>query len=86
MDLGTKLRLEITAGDLLSLTSALVRATREATLIDARKSEQYLTIEEACQMVRRDKVTLHRWNKTGVLTRNSLGLYRLSDIQTLLNK
>jgi len=85
-ELANNIRIEVTGSDLLSLASTLVKATREATLIDARKGEAYLTIEETCQQVRRDATTLHRWHKSGKLRRNSLGLYRHSDVTKLLNK
>jgi hypothetical protein len=85
-ELAKSVRFEITGADLLSLASTLIRATREATIIEARKGETYVDIAEACMQLRRNKVTLWRWGKEGVLKHNALGLYKQSDIDKILNQ
>jgi len=85
-ELAKSVKLEISGSDLVSLASALVKATRETTLLNAKGTEQYITTEEACRQVRRDKTTLFRWHKTHILEHNSLGLYKQSDITNFLNR
>jgi len=85
-ELAKVVKFEITGRDLLTLAGSLIQTTREATLIEARTGETYVTIEEACLQVRRDKRTLGRWHEKGILKYNSLNLYKQSDITNLLNK
>jgi len=85
-ELAKSIRFEITGADLLSLASTLIRATREAAIIEASKGDVYVSIEEACTQLRRNKVTLWRWGKDGVLKHNALGLYKQSDIDRILKQ
>ena len=85
-ELAKSVRFEITGADLLSLASTLIRATREATIIEASKGDVYVSIEGACIQLRRNKVTLRRWGKEGVLKHNALGLYKQSDIDRILKQ
>lgn len=85
-ELAKSIKLEITGNDLLSLASTIVSSVKSTLSIGIRNSESYLTIEEVSEKVRRDKSTLSRWHNKGVLKHNSLGLYKLSEVEKLLNK
>ena len=53
----------------------------------AAKADQLLTVEEAAQMLSVSKMTLHRWDKNGILKKVEIGgkrRYRLSDIEKLV--
>lgn len=52
------------------------------------KSERYLSIKQACEMLGIDPSTLWRWKKRGYLTPAEVGgkrRYRLSEIRRMLN-
>jgi len=85
-ELAKSIRFEITGSDLLSLASTIIRVTREATIIEARKGEAYVDIAEACLQLRRDKSTLWKWSRKGILKHNALGLYKQSDIDRILKQ
>ena len=53
----------------------------------AEKTDKLLTVEEAAQMLSVSKMTLHRWDKNGILKKVEIGgkrRYRLSDIEKLV--
>lgn len=53
----------------------------------ATKTDKLLTVEEAAQMLSVSKMTLHRWDKNGILKKVEIGgkrRYRLSDIEKLV--
>ena len=85
-EIAKSIKLEITGADLLSLAGTIIRATREATLQEAKKGDVYVDITEACRQLNRNKVTLWRYGKDGILKHNALGLYKQSDIDKMLNK
>ena len=85
-ELAKQMKFEITGSDILSLANTIIKATREATFIEARKGEIYVDIAEACLQLRRDKSTLWKWAKKGILKHNALGLYKQSDIDKILKQ
>lgn len=53
----------------------------------AEKADKLLTVEDAAQMLSVSKMTLHRWDKNGILKKVEIGgkrRYRLSDIEKLV--
>lgn len=53
------------------------------------KEEKLFTSNEACQILRCSKPTLHRWKKEGIIPCVRIGTnirYRESDIQKILSK
>jgi len=85
-ELAKSVKFEITGADLLSLAGTIIRATREATLQETKKGEVYVDIAEACRQLNRNKVTLWKWGKDGILKHNALGLYKQSDIDKILKQ
>ena len=54
-----------------------------------RKEEKLLTTNEACEVLRCSKPTLHRWKKEGIIPHVRIGAnirYKESDINNLINK
>ncbi|MBQ3323884.1 MAG: helix-turn-helix domain-containing protein [Muribaculaceae bacterium] len=50
----------------------------------ATRADKLLTVQEAAQMLSVSKMTLHRWDKNGILKKVEIGgkrRYRLSDIE-----
>lgn len=89
-DIGN-ITLAISKNDLTEFAEYLLaQARRDAAIETAKreKEEETLTSEEVCEILKVDKSTLWRWNKTGYLTKCSVGrrsIYRRSDIDALLN-
>jgi hypothetical protein len=85
-ELAENLKFEIKGGDLLSLANSLIAAERERMKIESPKMEHYLSMDEVAKLVKRDRGTLFRWNKDGILKYNHINLYKKSDIEKFLNK
>lgn len=83
--------ISIKLADLLEANKALIRATREEIEQQIRDehSEEYMTIDAVAVLLKVDKSTLWRWNKTGYLERYDVGgqrRYKKSDVHKLLKK
>lgn len=85
-ELAKSVKFEITGNDLLNLASTLIRATKDATKLETKDTEVYVDINEATRQLKRNKSTLWKWGKDGVLKHNAMGLYKQSDITAILNK
>lgn len=83
-ELAKYIRIEITGHDLLELSSTLITASREPAKIEIK--EEYISIIDACNMLKRDRSTLFRWKQKNILKPNQLGLYKKSDIDKFLEK
>jgi hypothetical protein len=82
-DLAANIGIEVSGKDLLCFASSLLDRAKETA---GRTNETYLTQEEVAAIVRRDRTTLSRWHSKGVLTHNSLRLYKQSDVLRFLER
>jgi excisionase family DNA binding protein len=77
--------LQITAGDLCEFANKLINSATEVARLQIQRadiSKELLTIDEVCEMLKVSKMTLHRWDKNGVLKKIEVGghrRYRRSD-------
>ncbi len=84
------INLTITLDDLRTFTNELIQSTKkelEAEIL-AQKAERFIPRLEACDMLKCDQSTLHRWAKRGYLVPIEVGgkrVYKLSDLQRILN-
>lgn len=83
-ELAKYIRFEITGENLLELSATLITACKEQSKIEIK--EEYISIIDACNMLKRDRSTLFRWKQKNILKPNQLGLYRKSDIEKFLEK
>ena len=54
-----------------------------------RKAIELLTIDEVAAMLKVSKMTLHRWDKNGILSKIEIGgmrRYRRSDVEAITEK
>lgn len=83
--------LQINAGELEVFAREIVRGVIEA-LDNAnakRKDVELLTIDEVAKMLKVSKMTLHRWDKNGILKKIDVGgrrRYRRSDVEAITEK
>ena len=81
--------LQITAGDLCEFANQLINSATEVARLQIQRadiSKELLTIDEVCEMLKVSKMTLHRWDKNGVLKKIEVGghrRYRLSDVEAV---
>ena len=81
--------LQITAGDLCEFANKLINSATEVARLQIQKadiSKELLTIDEVCEMLKVSKMTLHRWDKNGVLKKIEVGghrRYRRSDVEAV---
>lgn len=79
--------LQITAGDLCEFANQLINSATEVARLQIQRadiSKELLTIDEVCEMLKVSKMTLHRWDKNGVLKKIEVGghrRYRRSDVE-----
>lgn len=83
--------LQISVGDLYSFAGELISGVIDAlNKSHARKTaEQLLTSDEVADILKVSKMTLHRWNKRGVLPKIEIGSkrrYRRADIEAFIEK
>lgn len=83
-ELAKYIRIEISGEDLLELSATLIRVSKEQERIE--KKEQYLSIDEVCQLTRKTRASLNRWHKGNILKHNQIGLYKKSDVDKFLEK
>lgn len=83
--------LQINAGDLSEFAGEIVGGVIEA-LDNAnakRKVVELLTTDEVAKILKVSKMTLHRWDKNGVLKKVDVGgqrRYRRSDVEAITEK
>ena len=81
--------LQISAGDLCEFANQLINSATEVARLQIQRadiSKELLTIDEVCEMLKVSKMTLHRWDKNGVLKKIEVGghrRYRRSDIEAV---
>ena len=81
--------LQITAGDLCEFANQLINSATEVARLQIQKadiSKELLTIDEVAAMLKVSKMTLHRWDKNGVLKKIEVGghrRYRRSDVEAV---
>ena len=83
--------LQVNAGDLSEfageIVSGVISALHNAN--SERKIAEVLTIDEVADMLKVSKMTLHRWDKEGILPKVDIGgmrRYRLTDVEALIDK
>ena len=81
--------LQITAGDLCEFANQLINSATEVARLQIQRadiSKELLTIDEVAEMLKESKMTLHRWDKNGVLKKIEVGghrRYRRSDVEAV---
>ena len=81
--------LQISAGDLCEFANQLINSATEVARLQIQRSDiskELLTIDEVCEMLKVSKMTLHRWDKNGVLKKIEVGghrRYRRSDVEAV---
>ena len=81
--------LQITASDLCEFANQLINSATEVARLQIQKadiSKELLTIDEVAEMLKVSKMTLHRWDKNGVLKKIEVGghrRYRRSDVEAV---
>ena len=81
--------LQISAGDLCEFANQLINSATEVARLQIQKadiSKELLTIDEVAAMLKVSKMTLHRWDKNGVLKKIEVGghrRYRRSDVEAV---
>ena len=81
--------LQISAGDLCEFANQLINSATEVARLQIQRadiSKELLTIDDVCEMLKVSKMTLHRWDKNGVLKKIEVGghrRYRRSDVEAV---
>ena len=81
--------LQISAGDLCEFANQLINSPTVVARLQIQRadiSKELLTIDEVCEMLKVSKMTLHRWDKNGVLKKIEVGghrRYRRSDVEAV---
>ena len=81
--------LQITAGDLCEFANQLINSATEVARLQIQRadiSKELLTIDKVCEMRKVSKMTLHRWDKNGVLKKIEVGghrRYRRSEVEAV---
>lgn len=83
--------LQINAGDLSEfageIVSGVINALNNANA--KKKMAELFTIDEVATILKVSKMTLHRWDKEGILTKIDIGgqrRYRRPDVEALIEK
>lgn len=83
---------QLTAGDLCEFAHQLINSAAELARLQLQRadlSKELLTIDEVAEMLKVSKMTLHRWDKNGILTKIEVGgqrRYRRSDVEAITEK
>ena len=81
--------LQVSSNDLKEFAQIILSDAKTIAMIEAEAaatSDQLLTIDEAAELLSVSKMTLHRWDKNGILKKVEIGgkrRYRKSDINRL---
>ena len=82
--------LQMSSNDLKEFARVLLLGAQSIAREEAKvvaKADQLLTIDAASHLLSVSKMTLHRWDKNGILKKVEIGgkrRYRLSDIEKLV--
>ncbi len=85
----TNVILQVSSNDLKEFAQDILEGAKTIAMIEAEAattSDQLLTIDEAAELLSVSKMTLHRWDKNGILKKVEIGgkrRYRKSDIERL---
>lgn len=80
---------QVTAGDLSEFANQLIISATEVARLQLERadlSKELLTIDEVSDMLKVSKMTLHRWDKSGILTKVEIGgqrRYHRSDVEAI---
>ena len=80
---------QVTAGDLCEFANQLIISATEVARLQLERadlSKELLTIDEVSDMLKVSKMTLHRWDKSGILTKVEIGgqrRYHSSDVEAI---
>lgn len=91
-ELAKEITIRINGEDLMRFANKLIYDTVEATekrLKSTKNNEEYLTRKEVSKLLKVSLVSLHHWDKKGVLKPVRIGKqvrYKLSDITIVLSK
>lgn len=83
----TNVILQVSSNDLKEFAQDILEGAKTIAMIEAEAattSDQLLTIDEAAELLSVSKMTLHRWDKNGILKKVEIGgkrRYRKSDIE-----
>lgn len=83
---------QINAGDLCEFAHRLINEAAAVARLQMERadlSKELLTIDEVAAQLKVSKMTLHRWDKSGVLCKIEVGgqrRYRRSDVEALANR
>ena len=81
--------LQVSLKDLNEFAQNILTGAKSIAMIEAEAaatSDQLLTIDEAAELLSVSKMTLHRWDKNGILKKVEIGgkrRYRKSEIERL---
>jgi excisionase family DNA binding protein len=81
--------LQVSAKDLKEFAQNILVGAKSVAMIEAEAaatSDQLLTIDEASELLSVSKMTLYRWDKSGILKKVEIGgkrRYRKGDIERL---
>lgn len=82
---------QISAGDLCEFAKQLIHSATDLAQLQLQRadlSKELLTIDEVVSMLKVSKMTLHRWDKSGILTKIEVGgqrRYRRADVEAITN-
>ena len=85
----TNVILQVSSNDLKEFAQNILIGAKSIAMLEAEAaaaSDQLLTIDEAAELLAVSKMTLHRWDKNGILKKVEIGgkrRYRKSDIERL---
>lgn len=83
---------QINAGDLCAFAHQLINEAAAVARLQMERadlSKELLTIDEVAALLKVSKMTLHRWDKSGVLCKIEVGgqrRYRRSDVEAFANR
>lgn len=82
--------LQVTSEDLKTFAQDILLGAKSIAMLEAEaaaSADQLLTVDQTAQMLSVSKMTLHRWDKSGILKKVEIGgkrRYRKSDIEKLV--
>ena len=82
--------LQVSSDDLKAFAQEILIGAKSIAMLEAEaaaSSDQLLTIDEAAKLLSVSKMTLYRWDQTGILKKVEIGgkrRYRKSDIERLV--
>jgi excisionase family DNA binding protein len=77
----------LTVGQLQEIIIRCINAEQKPVTVVKEKEDRILTAEDACEVLRCGKTTLHKWKKEGIVPHIRIGSnirYKMSDLQHVL--